>query len=115
MAPLWNWGSNNLGQLGIGIPRLTVTPLLIYPLLVTAVRASAPSLDLLLVPNPAHDQVELPGCPRETQLVLFDAQGRRVCTGQGASLSLLGVAPGFYLLRATLPNQPARTARLVRE
>ena len=112
---LWAWGSDFFGQLGDGLPYYTATPLLIYPLTPTATRMSAPDLVLALVPNPAHEQVALPGWPAETQWSLVDAQGRRVRTGQGTRLSLQDVAPGLYLLRATRPGQRARTARLVRE
>ena len=107
--------SNSYGQLGDGQPNQTTTPLLIYPLTPTATRTGVPDLVLMLVPNPTHDQVALPGWPAETQLMLFDAQGRCVRTGQGTSLRLQDVATGMYLLRATRPGQRARTARLVRE
>ena len=112
---LWAWGSNSYGQLGDGQPYYTATPLLIYPLTPTAARARALDSGLAPVPNPAHDQVALPGWPAETQWSLVDAQGRCARTGQGARLSLQDVAPGLYLLRATRPGQRARTARLVRE
>lgn len=113
---LWTWGNNFFSQLGDDRPWHTGTTQLIYPLsTVTATRARPPGLELDLVPNPAHDQVELPGWPGNTHIELFDGQGRRVRTGQGPRLSLREVAPGLYLLRATRPGQAARTARLVHE
>jgi hypothetical protein len=38
-----------------------------------------------------------------------------VHTGAGARLSLVSLSPGLYLLQATVPGQPARTARLMVE
>ena len=48
-------------------------------------------------------------------LRLLDAQGRLVRTGAGARLSLVNLRPGVYVLQATVPGQPTRTARLMVE
>lgn len=112
---LWAWGNDYSGQFGDDRPWHTAIPLLIYALTLTATRPSATGPGLSLVPNPAHDHIELPDWPSDTRLVLFDAQGRRVRTGQGPRLSLQDLNPGLYLLRAAQPGQPARTARLLRE
>jgi alpha-tubulin suppressor-like RCC1 family protein len=110
---LWTWGDNTFGQLGDGLPMSSSVPLLIFgsPLATTPSRAAA----LSLYPNPAHDQVQLPGLGATTQLRLLDAQGRLVRTGAGPRLSLRGLAPGLYLLHAGTPGQAGRTARLVVE
>lgn len=114
---LWAWGRNAEGQLGNGQPYRSPVPLLITsgsgPLAAHGVRL--PASALVLVPNPAHDVVALPGLGTDAYLHLLDAQGRLVRTGSGARFSLDGLPPGLYLLKATTPGQPARTARLAVE
>ncbi|WP_052381806.1 hypothetical protein [Hymenobacter sp. APR13] len=114
---LWVWGDNEQGQLGNGQPYSTSVPVVVTsgsgPLSARGARGAAGSL--VLVPNPARDMVALPGLGPNTLLRLLDAQGRLVRTGGGARLSLAGLTPGLYLLQATVPGQPARTARLLVE
>jgi hypothetical protein len=86
-----------------------------YPLNVTGMRTNMQASPPYLVPNPAHDQVQLPDLRGDTRLLLLDAQGRPVRTGQGTHLSLRGLVPGLYLLQATTSGQTARTVRLVIE
>ncbi|MFC7671321.1 hypothetical protein ACFQT0_30875 [Hymenobacter humi] len=73
---------------------------------VVFVPAAGAAGTLQLVPNPARGRVQLPGLGAVAALQLLDAQGRAVRTGTGASLSLSGLAPGLYLLRAGAPGQP---------
>jgi hypothetical protein len=83
------------------------------PVVFVEAAASAPAATLQLVPNPAHDQVQLPEVRPDAALLLLDALGRPVRAGKGATLSLQGVPPGLYLLQATRPGQAPRTARLL--
>ncbi|OGX80886.1 hypothetical protein BEN47_06445 [Hymenobacter lapidarius] len=114
---LWVWGRNDEGQLGNGQPYRSSVPLLVTsgsgPLSVRGGRGTAGPL--VLVPNPARDMVTLPGLGTNTLLRLLDAQGRLVRTGAGARLPLVSLPLGLYLLQATVPGQPARTARLMVE
>ena len=106
----WVCGSNRLGQLGT--PSDSYSPLLILTeglALATRPAALAP---LLLLPNPAHDQVQLPGAASTTTLRLLDLQGRLLRTGTGRQLSLQGLPIGLYLLQASENGQSIRTARL---
>ncbi|TGE27101.1 T9SS type A sorting domain-containing protein [Hymenobacter metallicola] len=76
----------------------------------TAVRS-----EVSVYPNPAHGTVQIPGANAATVLRLLDNLGRVVRQGSGTTLSILGVAPGLYVLHANTPGQLARTARLVVE
>ncbi|MCB2407124.1 T9SS type A sorting domain-containing protein [Hymenobacter lucidus] len=76
---------------------------------------SAARLELGLYPNPAHTTVQLPAATAATKLTLLDNLGRTVRQGNGNTLSVLGVAPGLYILQAATPGQALRTARLVVE
>jgi len=83
--------------------------------IVTATTPAATVPALNLYPNPARTSVQVPAATAATTLTLLDVTGRTVRTAPGATLSVLGVAPGLYLLRAATPDQPLRTARLVVE
>ncbi|MDO7884213.1 T9SS type A sorting domain-containing protein [Hymenobacter cheonanensis] len=90
-----------------------------YSPVVTLAATCAPG-QLLLAPNPAHNEVQVSGLPAgATRLLLYNATGQRVleqrATGP-ASLSLEGLPPGIYLLQAVGESGAARsTARLVKE
>lgn len=106
----WVCGSNRLGQLGT--PSDSYSPLLILTEgLALAVRPSSIAT-LQLLPNPAHDQVQLPGAGSSTALRLFDLQGRLLRTGTGRRLLLQELPAGVYLLQAKEAGQGIRTARL---
>ena len=70
----------------------------------TALAAASPSVaGLALYPNPASAWVHLPGLPVGTGVQLLDAWGREVratVLTAAARVSVRGLAPGFYLLRA---------------
>ncbi|WP_345109899.1 T9SS type A sorting domain-containing protein [Hymenobacter algoricola] len=72
----------------------------------TAIRPAV--LSLPLYPNPAHTRVSVPAATAATILTLVDALGREVRTAAGSTLSVQGLAPGLYLLRAVTPGQPRR-------
>lgn len=80
--------------------------------LATAAPSTGP---LSFYPNPARTTVQLPAASAATRLTLLDNLGRAVRQGSGTQLSVLGVAPGLYILQAATPGQPVRTARLVVE
>jgi hypothetical protein len=64
---------------------------------------------LSLSPNPASHHVVIPGLPMGTHVQLFDALGRVARTttvSAAAEVSVLGLAPGLYTLRATKQGQP---------
>ncbi|RAK65903.1 hypothetical protein [Hymenobacter edaphi] len=72
----------------------------------TALAAAAPRpvAPLTLAPNPAHAVVQLGGVPAGSRVLLLDALGRvaREATGGGgALLSVRGLPPGLYAVRAT--------------
>ena len=79
------------------------------PLLITSTVAAAQPGSLVVYPNPAHGQVmlELPGSSEPAQVELRDALGRliRVMTvvagssGQTVPVSLMGLAPGLYVVQ----------------
>jgi hypothetical protein len=79
----------------------------------TGTRAAAPAL--AFYPNPAHTRVQVPAATAATVLTLLDRLGRTVRTAAGAQLSVAGLAPGLYVLRAATPGQLTRTGRLVVE
>jgi len=64
---------------------------------------SAVPLHLSLYPNPVHDQFHLPALLIGSRVQLLDALGRVVGENPviGATLSVNGLVPGLYTLRAT--------------
>jgi hypothetical protein len=55
-------------------------------------------------PNPAHDQLHLPVLPAGSRVELIDALGRVTRTdlvSVTATVSVRGLAPGLYTIRAT--------------
>jgi hypothetical protein len=112
---LWAWGFNNFGQLG---NNSAVNPLPIYVPTGGLLLAAAPDDSLTewqLLPNPAHEQAQLRGLPTgPVAVVLFDSQGRQLRTTTTATVVLVGLAPGLYLVRATAGGV-IRTLRLVVE
>ncbi|WBO83972.1 T9SS type A sorting domain-containing protein [Hymenobacter yonginensis] len=93
----------------------------------TILRSGTPAwaADLHLTPNPAHGRVgvSLPAgaSARPVTLTLTDALGRAVrssthglaASGRGPELDLLGLAPGFYVLRVQAGQQYAVRQLLV--
>ncbi|UOQ72451.1 T9SS type A sorting domain-containing protein [Hymenobacter cellulosilyticus] len=79
---------------------------------VLASSTSAAAAGLAIYPNPARTSVQVPAATMATTLTLTDALGRSVRTATGAALSVQGVAPGLYVLRAATPGQPVRMAKL---
>ncbi|MCC3156830.1 T9SS type A sorting domain-containing protein [Hymenobacter sp. 15J16-1T3B] len=77
------------------LARLGTTPLAVRP----AVAAQA----LAFYPNPAHDQVQLPGLPAGSAVQLVDALGRvaRATRVAAGAVSVQGLPAGLYTLRAT--------------
>lgn len=87
----------------------------------TAARPAAAALALAAYPNPASGTVTLRLPVGGGQLAVLDALGRTVrqqalpATAGDCPVSVAGLAPGRYLLRATLGNgQPATAPLLVR-
>ena len=71
--------------------------------------ATATRLGFAAYPNPAHGELrlQLPTGVVATDLRLYDAQGRLVSAfAPAARLPLPALAPGLYMLRATLAGQP---------
>jgi len=71
---------------------------------------------LRIYPNPATNKVHLPGLTSGSQVQLLDAVGRIARTtvlSSEASVSLEGVTPGVYTLRATDAPGRTYTSRLV--
>lgn len=108
---VWLCGASAAGQLGF--PFLGLMPLLVLSenALLT-VRPPAAAQRLYPLPNPAHDQVQLPELGATTLLQLFDLQGRLLQTTTGNSLLLRGLPSGLYLLQATEAGQTTRSVRL---
>ncbi|UOQ52222.1 T9SS type A sorting domain-containing protein [Hymenobacter cellulosivorans] len=81
-------------------PELFMAQLSSSPL---AIRSSAKTVSLLAFPNPANSQISLLGMPSGTPVQLLDALGRvaRATTlTAAAQVSVRGLAPGLYTLRA---------------
>ena len=79
--------------------------------------AVAARLGFSLYPNPAHSelQLQLPAGTTATALRLYDAQGRLAASfAPAARLALPALAPGLYVLRATVAGQ-AVSARVAVE
>ena len=80
--------------------------------------ATSHHLPLLFSPNPASTVVQLPALATGSTVELVDALGRivRTATTTGSAmrhqLSVAGVVPGAYLLRATEPTGKRYTGRL---
>lgn len=86
--------------------------------IVTATRAGQAVAPLALYPNPAATTsgATLPALPVGTQLTLLNAVGRVVRQQVAApTLSLAGLAPGFYEVQAVAPSGAQWTSRLVVE
>jgi hypothetical protein len=91
------------------LARLSGTPL--------STKTTAP-LALSLFPNPATTQVQLPGLPANSRVQLLDALGRvqrETTTSAAAAVSVLGLAPGLYVLRATDAQGRTLAGRVVVE
>ncbi|MCB2408785.1 T9SS type A sorting domain-containing protein [Hymenobacter lucidus] len=71
-----------------------------------------------LYPNPATDRVQLPALPTGTRVQLVDALGRvarEAVVSAAGQVSVRGLVPGLYTLRATTTQGQALTGRLVVE
>ncbi len=80
-----------------------------------ATRPSQP-IPVSLYPNPATTAVRIPSVPVGNQVQLLDAVGRITRTllvGTDATVSLQGVTPGLYMVRATDAQGQQYTGRLV--
>ena len=80
--------------------------------------AAARPLALGLAPNPATSRVRLSGLPAGQPIEVFDGLGRLVRTATlppDATLSVQGLAPGLYLLRARDAHNRPYAGRLVVE
>ncbi|UOQ71427.1 T9SS type A sorting domain-containing protein [Hymenobacter cellulosilyticus] len=91
------------------LARLAATPL--------SAQAARP-LALGLYPNPATDQLQVPTLPAGTRVQLLDALGRvaRETTVSAAALvSVRGLQPGLYTLRATDAKGQQFTGKVVVE
>lgn len=113
-------GENQGGALGDGTSLRAyrfdrMTPLTSLQLLPVQSALALPTL--LLVPNPAHDKVQVPDLPVGSTLVLQDALGRslRTATAPAITFDVSGLPTGVYLVRATAPNGTTRTMRLAVE
>ena len=82
---------------------------------VPAADGVAGAAQLVLAPNPASGAVQGLGLGAGATLEVLDGLGRTVRTAPAGALSVAGLPAGLYLVRATAPGQPARTARLVVE
>ena len=112
---LWHWGSNYLDPFGFTSNYIVYAPILIYPLVITATQVQLANQVLFAVPNPAHDQVSLPGVGTNAHLRLLDLQGRLVRSVTGSQMTLAGLVSGLYLLQSTAPGQPVQTTKLMIE
>ena len=80
--------------------------------------AAARPLALGLAPNPATSRVRLSGLPAGQPIEVFDGLGRLVRTATlppDATISVQGLAPGLYLLRARDAHNQPYAGRLVVE
>jgi alpha-tubulin suppressor-like RCC1 family protein len=112
---LWTWGTNAFGIYATteGQHFLAFTPVLVYQPALTPLSVQEAVQKVFLTPNPAHEQVLIPGMETTAQLRLLDMQGRLVRTGTGTQLVVRDIVPGLYLLQATNPGKITRTFRLV--
>jgi alpha-tubulin suppressor-like RCC1 family protein len=111
-------GLNASGQLGDGTttdwPRFDrLSPL--TPLQALPVRAAAGGAAFSLAPNPTRATTTAVGLPAGTTLAVYDGLGRLVRTTASPVLDAAGLPAGLYLVRATVPGQPAQAARLLVE
>jgi alpha-tubulin suppressor-like RCC1 family protein len=111
-------GANDYGQLGDGTttnwPRFDrLSPLVsLQPL---PVLGAAGSAAFGLAPNPTRGVATAVGLPATATLAVYDGLGRLVRTSAGPALDVAGLPTGIYLVCATVPGQPVRTARLAVE
>lgn len=82
---------------------------------VTALRPAARAEPLHVYPNPARSTVQLASLPAGTPVQLHDALGRVVRTTAGPEVSVQGLAPGLYTLRATAAGGQHYAGRLLVE
>ncbi|WP_375378214.1 T9SS type A sorting domain-containing protein [Hymenobacter cellulosilyticus] len=110
--------SSRFGSLSLTLPRFSPSTFLAtLGTAVLATKALQPSA-LSLYPNPATNQVTLPGLAVGTRVQLLDAVGRTVhatTVDTNASISLRDVAPGWYVVRATNGQGGQYTGRLMVE
>ncbi|TGE28174.1 SBBP repeat-containing protein [Hymenobacter metallicola] len=84
----------------------------------TLATQAARSQQLGLYPNPASDQLHLPALPGGTPVQLIDALGRvarETSVSAAAQVSVRGLVPGLYTLRATNAQGQPVTGRVVVE
>ncbi|UOG74570.1 T9SS type A sorting domain-containing protein [Hymenobacter tibetensis] len=84
----------------------------------TFATSARPTFSTGLYPNPATTSVHLPSVPVGNQVQLLDAVGRIARTtvvAPGGSVSLQGVTPGLYVVRATDAQGHQVSGRLVVE
>jgi hypothetical protein len=94
------FGSTTLTGAGTGVQNSFVAH---FGALPTAARSGRP-LALGFYPSPASDLVRMPGLAAGTPVQLLDALGRvarETTVSAAADVSVLGLAPGLYTLRAT--------------
>jgi hypothetical protein len=93
----------------------TAAAVVFQPTVITAAASASPG-KLQLYPNPASTMVHLRGLAAGSRVQLLDALGRCVRTTSLSAemkVSVEGLAPGMYHLRATDARGSQYTARLV--
>jgi hypothetical protein len=108
LGPMVLTGQSNVNA-NVLLAQLAALPL--------AVRSPRAAQRLSLYPNPAQGAVALPTLPTGTLFTLTDACGRTVYCNAPATpvLSLTGLVPGLYHVRATAPGGQQWTGQLQAE